>query len=273
MIKANSQYSRKNKRTSHRETPLKAFRDMGLFHQERFHPQDGLNEPELKEGFSLPWISDEGLRLNDRLILELFHYVEMALIVLIIGFVFFVHNKLDWSPILLTTLIFVIGAGMYRNSLFRKLNKNLRAVIRKAKGKFMPGNSVLAVPPQARFDYKNQDCHVMSLIDQNFRLVLEYSCYLGKEFEFRIEESHKGDPHWIIFGQDKDAVRKILDDQRISEDLHEIFRNFNYLSYGKDGMMHVGESFDGKLTAPKIVFDTLDRMISFGKLLKLNEEG
>ena len=246
---------------------------MGLYHQERFRPQEELNEPALKEGFSLPWISDEGLRLNDRLILELCHYTEMVLIFLIIGFVFLVHNKLDWTLILQTTLIVVICAGIYRTILFKKLNKNFRAVLRKVKGRFMPGNSILSVPPQVRFEYKNQDCSVMSVIDQNFRLVLEYSCFMGKEFEFRIEESHKGDPHWIIFGQNKDEVRRILDDQKISEDLHEIFKSFNYLSYGKDGMMHVGESFDGRLTAPEIVFDTLERMISFGRLLKLNEEG
>ena len=266
MVRINLQNGKRTKR-------LKAFGSMGFPSRTRFTPQEGLNEPALKEGFSLPWISSQGLRFNDRLILEGCHYIEVVLLFLLLAFVFLVKNKQGWDLIIQSVLIVILLAGFYRTILFEKLNKNLRTIIDKLGGRFVPGNSILSAPPQARFDYDSQDCYVMSLIDQNFRLVLEYSCFFGKECEFRVEKSKEGESRWIVFGQDKDLVRAALEDPKTSKNLNEILKSFNYLSYGKDGMMHVGELFDGRLTEPGIVFDTIERMISLGKLLKLNEEG
>jgi len=268
MIKANAQYNK----SKPKKKRFKIFRELAYVKPERFIPDEGLNEPELKEGFSLPWISGEGLRLNDRLILDWCHYIEVALLLMLMVSLYVIKSKQEWEIALEGILLVVLMVGLYRSVLFDKLNENLHAISEKMGGQFTPGNSFFSIPPQVRFDFDHQDCYVRSVIDQNFRLVLEVSSYFGREFEFRIDKPQEGESGYIVYGHDKAAVQAILNEQKVNNDLQEIFTKFNYLSYGKDGMMHVGESFDGRLTNPEIVFDTLDRMISLGRLLNLNEE-
>jgi hypothetical protein len=273
MIKVNSQHKKAAKKI-HNDVPSKLSRGLALPTQTRFVPQEGMNEPALKEGFSLPWISNEAPRLNDRLILDCCHYIEVTLLFGLVAFIYLVKDKHGWDPAILSALFVTLMIGFYRTVLFEKLNMNLHGIIaRVGGGQFMPGNAILSAPPQVRFDYEGQDCYVMSVIDQNFQLVLEYSCFFGKECEFRIEKSKKGEKHTLVFGHEKELVKTVLKDPKMNENVNEILKSFNYISYGKDGIMHVGESFDGRLTEPDMILETFDRMVSLGKILKLDEEG
>jgi hypothetical protein len=274
MIKVNSQHKHIAKKSMYKEIRLKSSRGLALPTQTRFVPQEAMNEPALKEGFSLPWISNEGFRLNDRLILDCCHYIEVTLLFALVAFIYLVKDKHGWDTAILSALFVTIMVGYYRTVLFEKLNMNLHGIIsRVGGGKFTPGNAILSAPPQVRFDYEGHDCYVMSVIDQNFKLVLEYSCFFGKESEFRIEKSKKGEGHTLVFGHDKELVKAALKNPHINGNIETILMSFNYISYGKDGIMHVGESFDGRLTETEMVLDTFERIVSFGKILKLDEEG
>ena len=248
-------------------------RRKGFFQRSHKHANNRVFGEELDQSM-LSWKEIWGQirhHLNDRVVLEFCHKVEMVLCTILLAAIFLLRNKVTLEPVLLASLAIICTIALYRVHLFGKLNENLQAIVGKTKGKFIEGSSFMATPPQAYFVYHHQDCQVISCVDRNFRLMLELNCYFGKETEFRIEHKvKKSGTETVAHGKAKHLLDDVLADPAMKKYLETILFKFSYLHYGKDGIMRVGESFDGRLTHMDTVFGTLEAMSSIGKFLKLD---
>jgi hypothetical protein len=212
-------------------------------------------------------------KVRDRMIIQWYHRLELIFLLVSLIVIATVRSDTKWYFIYSGTAAIALGIVLYRYYIFRRLNKNLLEVLEIVQGTFEPGNFFWMIPPQIRFMFKGTDCHIRSIIDSRFRLVMEYSCQFAKEWEFRLDKRHeKGVKKHFISGANKDLYRRILKDPEARGHLKRLLKDFDHLYYGKDGMFRAEIIFDSYLTDKVLVLSHLERMRFLGKFLKLDEE-
>src|SRR3989338_5240456 len=219
------------------------------------------------------------MKLEDRQIIHFYHLFDLVMFVGTIPVIIIFKTQVKWFYLLSLWAAIFLGIGLYRYFFFKKLTQNFKKVFQKAEGILQKGSYLFFRPPNIRFTYKNKDCCVRSVVDNKFRLLIEYSCQFEREAEFRIirtklkrgQAGQGGAAYeYRVAGEDKELYDLINANREARTAFDDIMQRFTYLFYGKDGAMHLEEIFDSCLTQEQTILSTFDKIIILGQFLKLD---
>lgn len=174
---------------------------------------------------------------------------------------------------LLCFLLFIWSAllvlmGGYRLYLFRKINRNFRAILSRHPGRITKGSLLFCSPPQLEFDYQARRCLIQATINANFQLLLECVCRCAHEVEMQIMRPKKRDPkhpfvmgRYVVTGADQGRMDQLIARQTCRQGLSFLLDSFDHIFFQRNGLVRVDSRYDSSLTEPKKVYGIFDAII------------